>query len=979
MGRRDSHTQLAQQLTWEGQGQRRESLRRVSMDRRLSQGSIRSIKSTRSTRQLGPTLRSRLKACPGEFVRRLAESPIFSAVTTVLTIYALFGDDIRLGLTNKSADGIFDAITIACMVVFGFEIFVCSFGKAGYLFGFFFGLDIVSTLTLLLDVTTISEYLFGDSISQEDGAGSTGDGGASDSAEAARAARMSRVGTKAGRVVRLIRLMRLIRLLRPFRGSGGTYYKQAMPGEDWDVGVHSDAQVEKESAVSKKLSEMTTRRVVMIVLTIMLCLPLFQPDVYVTDLDSSAQYGVNVLYRRLLDDLASFGLLTSQLRRGEYLASTKRRIYEEDFLMYVYSHNWFCSSDAVPDDKSSPLSTFAKLFWLGGSAAVGSTITDYFLPSHTTQDWDSRWNGAQWDYYQCDLPLQVQGLLEQSWQETTSCLSDQYQGLSLIQFHEQGVVCPDDLRWQEREVVYPTSFTREERLQFVSMFVFDRRAGSQMEAALNTAQTFFICLLLGVGAMTFSNDANHLVLMPIERMIAKLDKIRRNPLEAMTIDDEDRHREQVKRHRQKPFLSQSQHRALDQELSSWRYRLKAKLAWLRASLGLDYKPHVKVPLPMETTVLEKTIIKVGSLLALGFGEAGAEIIGQNMKGSESAAINAMIPGRRVEALFGFCDIRNFSDATEVLQDQVMVFVNRVAGVVHSCVNEFYGCPNMSYTDSFMMVWRLSGHEPHKQRRLADMAVICFCKVIGHVNTSTLLCQYRTHPRLVKRLPNYRVRMGFGLHSGWAIEGAIGSEFKIDATYLSPNVNTAARLEALAPSYGCLMLLSDAVVDLCSEEIAEECRRIDHISLAGGAPLKLYCMDLDDLALEVHDEDQASPGVSFFKERSKGREAKFRARFMRKRMKDMRWQDDFNTHAFFDRDPDIEHMRERFTVEFFCRFNMAYLNYEAGNWSVAKSMLEATRFLLATEDGPSAALLRYMRENADTCPKGWPGYRVINDR
>jgi len=37
-------------------------------------------------------------------------------------------------------------------------------------------------------------------------------------------------------------------------------------------------------------------------------------------------------------------------------------------------------------------------------------------------------------------------------------------------------------------------------------------------------------------------------------------------------------------------------------------------------------------------------------------------------------------------------------------------------------------------------------------------------------------------------------MGFGLHMGWAIEGAIGSEFKIDASYLSPNVNLAARLE-----------------------------------------------------------------------------------------------------------------------------------------------------------------------------------------
>ena len=38
-------------------------------------------------------------------------------------------------------------------------------------------------------------------------------------------------------------------------------------------------------------------------------------------------------------------------------------------------------------------------------------------------------------------------------------------------------------------------------------------------------------------------------------------------------------------------------------------------------------------------------------------------------------------------------------------------------------------------------------------------------------------------------------MGFGLHMGWAIEGPIGSCFKIDASYISPNVNIASRLEA----------------------------------------------------------------------------------------------------------------------------------------------------------------------------------------
>jgi class 3 adenylate cyclase len=49
--------------------------------------------------------------------------------------------------------------------------------------------------------------------------------------------------------------------------------------------------------------------------------------------------------------------------------------------------------------------------------------------------------------------------------------------------------------------------------------------------------------------------------------------------------------------------------------------------------------------------------------------------------------------------------------------------------------------------------------------------------------------------LLERIPHFHVAMGFGLHCGWAIEGAIGSEYKIDASYLSPNVNMSSRLEA----------------------------------------------------------------------------------------------------------------------------------------------------------------------------------------
>jgi len=46
--------------------------------------------------------------------------------------------------------------------------------------------------------------------------------------------------------------------------------------------------------------------------------------------------------------------------------------------------------------------------------------------------------------------------------------------------------------------------------------------------------------------------------------------------------------------------------------------------------------------PMETVVLEQTIIKIGALLALGFGEAGSKIIAENM--AAGGDVNPMLPG-----------------------------------------------------------------------------------------------------------------------------------------------------------------------------------------------------------------------------------------------------------------------------------------------------------------------------------------------
>lgn len=91
--------------------------------------------------------------------------------------------------------------------------------------------------------------------------------------------------------------------------------------------------------------------------------------------------------------------------------------------------------------------------------------------------------------------------------------------------------------------------------------------------------------------------------------------------------------------------------------------------------------------------------------------------------------------------------------------------------------------------------------------MCDMAIISFIRIIGVTRFSRKLLKYRSNANLLARMPDYSVKLGYGMHVGWAIEGAIGSFYKIDASYLSPHVNMSSRLEEATKIYGVPLLLT----------------------------------------------------------------------------------------------------------------------------------------------------------------------------
>lgn len=131
----------------------------------------------------------------------------------------------------------------------------------------------------------------------------------------------------------------------------------------------------------------------------------------------------------------------------------------------------------------------------------------------------------------------------------------------------------------------------------------------------------------------------------------------------------------------------------------------------------------------------------------------------------------------------------------------------------------------------------------------------FLKIIARIATDKEIIIYNSDKRLTRALPGFKVNLGFGLHIGWSIEGAIGSKFKIDMSYLSPNVNWSSRLEGLTKSYHKELLFTDTVYNLfTSRKLKDLCRKVDRVLVKGADyPTDIYTVDIQVEELRLWSE------------------------------------------------------------------------------------------------------------------------------
>jgi len=882
--------------------------------------------------------------------RIISDHEFFSCISVALTCWALVGDDLRMAFTDYPTDFYFSIVVLVCLAFFISEMIVFVIGKTDYFLSFFFCLDFVSTCSLILDLTWVSEGISEFNAGQDTRGGKT-----------------ARIGASLGRMVRVVRLIRVIKLYKAYytslqrkwasRKAAELDMDQAMEDSFWqDDETELSGVKRKESNVGKKLSSLTIRRVIVMVLTMLLVLPNLSTE-GLWETEVSSVWGVDNVWRAF-----------QKMEAGQW----DRRIYENEIVRYIYYHSWFDGQEDCKENFACASDVYSHLFFIG---IVGKDIHHIkpkadmaALTDEAVVTWEDSISPDH-AYSLNPFPTQARKQLASAW--TTECNHPsqwgdmKMLGVSLLAEKIEGTIhhavkCPTDLRREEFIDFSPVLVSEEEKRESHILAYFDKRKYTRAEAKRSMWQTAFVCIVLCGGFMVFARDANVLVLGPLEGMMHKVNIIQHDPLVAMQMADLEYQNEEKRRMR-----------AMQKPANTFGNAYMKCKSFIQGG-------EKKQEQPLETAVLEKTIIKLGSLLALGFGEAGASIVSTNMRGKEKHGVNAMIPGHRVDSFIGTCRLHDFSSITQALQGKVLVFVNQVAEIVHGVVDQFHGAANKNNGDSFLLVWRTSGGKygslppDVKLQKLADFSVLAIVNMISALHRSRTIARYRGHPRLQQRLGSYwRVNSSFSLHFGWAIEGAVGSEFKIDASYLSPTVRIAESIENATKSYGLNVIISESVISHCSKGVTDECRPIDRVAIKGSKePIELYTVDLDCEAVGVERFDNShAPNW--------GVKMRFKARQLMEVEKRRKWSRQFDAGMLFKIMPFLKIMRDRYTTEFVQTFCKGYRNYQEAEWEVAQHFLQQSCTMLGVEDGPSRALLDFMeRPYGFVAPANWRGVREL---
>ena len=803
----------------------------------------------------------------------------YKILSSLLVLFSIFGDDLRLAASSVGADNAFSGVFAGIFGFFFADITLQFFGKRDYKFSFAFWMDILATITLISDIGWIWDGIIGQTqdMSRERILKNVG--------------RASRIAAKSTQIIQVVRLIRLLRIMKMYDNS-----KRLLM-------INTPQQFRDSKLESNKLN--------------------FQRKIQIMRNGSDLKKNGDIINPR-----QSTG---TPVGRGMFTHNTFARLYQ---LKRVKSIKVAKPQTEIPNEsKISKIITDITIKQVFGIVFVAAIVfpfldVDYYNVPPTSYDYGLT---LLTDMRGTNGYMETWGSYIDGHKATENLATLVYLEDTVLQMNWTSDVSLADLRPLETMVVYSD--------QFVA--VYDIRTESHVLAVLDIGVILLLCILMLISAVKVIHDYSTTIIFGLERMIAFVKKISRDPMLLLKSD-------QMAKLMPPPM------------------RRCCCCCWAKEQS--EYGQY-------EIGLLEHAIHKIGVMLALGFGTAGCEIITQNIK--KSGSLNPLIPGKMVLATFGFMSIMHFEKIASLLQEDLLLYVNKISKLLHCVCEKYQGAVNRNLGESFLVVWKFQTDDAVRTgkkmsintysqsvRQRSAFALIRAVKTLCKLVRSAEMLEYQQDTRITNALPFFTNKLTVGLHVGWGYEGPVGSGFKIDATYISPDVNIAARIESATKQYGVHILASESFYMRLDDEIQKYLRHIDTVVLKGSENVtKLYSFDLHFAGLGVSKHIASKSQIDA--KRLKVMEA-FEFNY-------------FQVHLLFTQSQKIAKMREMYD-EFFMEFySRAIEHYLEGRWMEAGEILQTRCLRQIPMDGPSRNLLAFMEGKQFVCPPGWAGARVLGSK
>lgn len=91
--------------------------------------------------------------------REIVDGNLVTFVMTIVTLFALFGDDLRLWIFTKEADVYFYYGLTLSFILFSIELLVNSCVGEDFKYSFYFWLDFIATFSLITDIVWFTDFI----------------------------------------------------------------------------------------------------------------------------------------------------------------------------------------------------------------------------------------------------------------------------------------------------------------------------------------------------------------------------------------------------------------------------------------------------------------------------------------------------------------------------------------------------------------------------------------------------------------------------------------------------------------------------------------------------------------------------------------------------------------------------------------------------------------------------------------------------